>query len=126
MPDVALSNVHLYRQLGHGVPDALKGRAIALQRRHSLGHAARRYHHVRAFIVLSLATGARQTAMLDLTWDRVDFARLLISLPLNDNKDEQRKRRAVFPMNKRADRYLRVMRASAQSDHVIEWGGRRA
>lgn len=106
-------------------PPRPKERFLTKDEARRLIHASRRFHHVRAFIVLSLATGARQTAMLDLTWDRVDFERRLISLPLNDNRDEQRKRRAVVPMNERAYRYLRVLRASAQSDHVIEWGGHR-
>lgn len=87
--------------------------------------AARRFSHIRAFIALSLATGARQTALLDLTWDRVDFRRKTITLALNDAQDEQRKKRATVPMTPRAYRYLRVLKAAAQSNYVIEWGGHR-
>lgn len=87
--------------------------------------ASRRFAHVRAFIALSLVTGARQTALLDLTWDRVDFKRKTITLSLNDAQDEQRKKRATVPMTNRAYRYLRVLKAGAQSNYVIEWGGHR-
>jgi integrase len=87
--------------------------------------ASRRFSHIRAFIALSLATGARQSALLELTWDRVNFARRTITLSLNDAKDEQRKKRATVPMTGRAYRYLRVLRAAAQSNYVIEWGGHR-
>ncbi len=87
--------------------------------------ASRRFAHVRAFIALSLVTGARQTALLDLTWDRVDFKRRTITLALNDAQDEQRKKRATVPMTDRAYRYLRVLKAGSQSNYVIEWGGHR-
>ena len=87
--------------------------------------ASRRFSHIRAFIALSLATGARQTALLDLTWDRVDFRRKTITLALNDAQDEQRKKRATVPMTGRAYRYLRVLHNARTCDHVIEWGSHR-
>lgn len=90
-----------------------------------LMQAARRFSHVRAFIALSLATGARQSALLELTWDRVNFSRRTISLALNDAMDEQRKKRATVPMTNRAYRYLRVLHAARTCNHVIEWGGHR-
>jgi integrase len=86
--------------------------------------AARQFPHVRAFIALSLATGARMSAILELTWDRVDLKRRIISLALNDTLDEQRKRRATVPMTRRAYRYLRVMHAARTCEHVIEWAGK--
>lgn len=91
----------------------------------ALMKASRRFSHVRSFIALSLATGARQSALLELTWDRVDFRRRTISLALNDAQDEQRKKRATVPMTSRAYRYLRVLHAGRTCDHVIEWGGHR-
>lgn len=106
-------------------PPPPKERYLSRSEARALLRGARRFPHVRAFIALSLATGARQSALLELTWDRVDFNRKRISLSLGDAEDEQRKRRATVPMNKRAFRYLRVLRAAAQSNHVIEWGGHR-
>lgn len=87
--------------------------------------ATRRFGHVRAFIALSVATAARQSALLELTWDRVDFDRKLITLALGNDADGARKRRATVPMNKRAYRYLRVLHAGRTCNHVIEWGGHR-
>lgn len=87
--------------------------------------AARRFPHVRAFIALSVSTGARQSALLELTWDRVNFDRRLIYLARGSAQDEQMKTRAVVPMNRRAYRYLRVLKAAATCPYVIEWGGDR-
>lgn len=106
-------------------PPPAKERYLTRDEARALLKAARRFPHVRAFIALSLATGARQSALLELTWGRVDFARKRISFALGDAEDEQRKRRAVVPMNRRAYRYLRVLREAATCNHVIEWGGHR-
>lgn len=102
-----------------------KDRFLSKEEARRLLRAARRFSHIRAFIALSLTTAARQTALLELTWDRVDLKRKTITLSLNDAKDEQRKRRATVPMNRRTYLYLRVLKAAAQSQYVIEWGGRR-
>ena len=106
-------------------PPPPKERFLTRDEARRLRKAARAFPHVRAFIALSLATGARQGALLDLTWDRIDFDRRIIHLPLGSAKDEQMKRRARVPMNRRAYRYLRVLRAQATCPHVIEWGGHR-
>lgn len=106
-------------------PPPPKERYLSRDEARRLLKAARRFPHVRAFIALSLATAARQSALLELTWDRVDFDRRRITLSLGDADDENRKRRATVPMNRRAYRYLRVMREAATCDHVIEWGGHR-
>jgi integrase len=106
-------------------PPPPKERYLSRDEARALLKASRRFPHVRAFIALSLATGARQSALLELTWGRVDFPRRRISLAMGDAKDEQRKRRATVPMNRRAYRYLRVLREAATCDHVIEWGGHR-
>ena len=55
--------------------------------------------HVRLFIILALATGARMTALLELTWDRVNFERGTIQL--GDGR-QRRKGRATVPMNDHA------------------------
>ena len=53
----------------------------------------------------------------------MDFRRKLIRLRAEGH--EGRKARATVPMNRRAERYLRVLAAGAQSPYVIEWGGHR-
>lgn len=106
-------------------PPPAKERFLSKEEAIRLLRASRRFPHVRAFIALSLATAGRQSAILDLTWDRVDLERRVISLALGDSQDQRRKSRARVPMNKRAYRYLRVLKAASTCPYVIEWGGRR-
>jgi integrase len=75
--------------------------------------------HVRLFIILAVATGARKTAILELTWDRIDFNRGLIYLR-DPEQERTNKGRAVTPMNDTA----RAALLEAVTDFVIEWGGK--
>lgn len=106
-------------------PPPPKERFLSKDEVRALLKASRAFPHVRAFIALSVSTGARQSALLELTWDRVDMQRRLIKLSRGEAIDEQMKSRAVVPMNRRAYRYLRVLEAGATSPHVIEWAGHR-
>jgi integrase len=80
--------------------------------------------HIRLFVLLALTTGARREALLDLTWERVDFDARRINL-----KDPARPRtakgRAVVPMNDTALHALSEARQKAATPYVIEWAGRR-
>lgn len=104
-------------------PPPPKERYLSRDEARKLLRACRRFPHVRAFIALSLGTAARQSALLELTWDRVDLKRGRITLALGDSQDQDRKRRATVPMNRRTRRYLKVLEASATCPYVIEWGG---
>jgi integrase len=106
-------------------PPPPKERYLTRDEARRLLKACRRFPHVRAFVALSLATAARQSALLQLTWDRVDLKRRRITLALGDSQDQDRKRRATVPMNRRAYRYLKVLEVSATCPYVIEWGGHR-
>lgn len=75
--------------------------------------------HVRVAIVLMLTTGARASAALELTWDRVDLTRRRLDLRLDGAGP--RKGRAVVPINDTLLAILTEARAAALSDHVIEW-----
>lgn len=80
--------------------------------------------HVRLFIVLALATGGRNAALLDLTWDRCDFE--TGEIDLRDPAIERpHKGRAIVPMNRALRAALLEARPGALSDHVIEWRGMR-
>lgn len=85
--------------------------------------------HIFLFVVLLFATGARHRAIVDLTWDRVDFEAGTISydedLPRDPMSKSWRKGRATVPMNRAARAALEVAFAGRQSDYVIEHGGRR-
>lgn len=80
--------------------------------------------HVRLFVILALTTGARMTAILDLTWDRVYFDRGQIDLN-PPGRIKTNKRRTVVPMNKRSREALEEAHRGALSGFVIEHGGLR-
>lgn len=75
--------------------------------------------HIRLFIILALATAARKTAILELTWDRVDFAGGRIDLGGGSGN----KRRGVKPMTQRAREALEFAYAARTCEHVIEYRG---
>jgi integrase len=85
--------------------------------------------HVYLFVVLLFATGARHMAILDLTWDRVDFVAGTIQYDEDEPRDPMskayRKGRATVPMNRAARAALETAYAGRQTDYVIEHGGRR-
>ncbi|MDO6523233.1 tyrosine-type recombinase/integrase [Shimia thalassica] len=77
--------------------------------------------HIALAIHLLFATAGRVGAILDLTWDRVDFERGVINLRLSDAKT--RKGRAIVPMNNSVRAALQTARDAALSDYVIEYAG---
>lgn len=79
--------------------------------------------HVRLFLILGLATGARSNAILDLTWDRVDFTHGTVDYR-PPGRVQSNKRRTVVPMNATARAALEEAHKGALTDHVIEFGGR--
>lgn len=76
--------------------------------------------HIRLFIILALATGARMSALLELTWDRVDFNRGIIKLATGQHKI---KGRATVPMNADARAALEAAYKARTCNSVIEYGG---
>ena len=80
--------------------------------------------HVKLFVRLALQTGARRGALLDLTWDRVDFTRGQIYLVVPG--DENRKKRALsVPINEQLRPELLAAQDAAQTPYVIEYAGER-
>lgn len=77
--------------------------------------------HVRLAVTLLFGTAARVGAILDLTWDRVDFDRGVINLRLDDAVT--RKGRAVLPMNGTTRAALSAAHEAALSDYVVEYKG---
>lgn len=78
--------------------------------------------HLRLFTILAITTAGRSGALLDLTWDRVDFERRQIAL---GERQEGRKARAVVPMNPTAEAALRAAQSISTSEYVIEYGGKK-
>jgi integrase len=77
--------------------------------------------HVRLFVTLAMTTGARMGALLDLTWDRIDFERRKIILH-DPERRPAGKSRATVPMNRTAEKALREAQEGATGRFVIEWG----
>lgn len=86
-------------------------------------YADARSHHVALFIELAIATGARMSAILDLTWDRVDLDNGFVDL-MPAGRHVSNKQRAVVPITARALVAFKRAREGALTDHVIEWNGK--
>jgi integrase len=80
--------------------------------------------HLRLFIILALTTGSRAEAIVDLTWDRVDFARKLVDFRL-PNVTRPMKQRMICPMNDKLLNALSEAKRKTNAEHVISWGGER-
>nr|WP_249138841.1 site-specific integrase [Actibacterium sp. MT2.3-13A] len=82
--------------------------------------SVKRAPHIKLAIRLMLSTAARVTAVLELTWERVDFERGQINLRTGEG---QRKGRAIVPMTESLRAALVEARRAALSDYVAEWAG---
>lgn len=78
--------------------------------------------HVKLAIQLFLSTAGRKSAILELTWDRVDLEANTINLAIFDGN--RRKGRAHVPMTRAIRKALIEAREAALTDHVIEYAGR--
>lgn len=76
--------------------------------------------HISLFIKLAVSTAARSGAILELTWDRIDFEKRLIDL----GQGHGNKRRSIVPMHDQVYEALVEARELAQSDFVIEFMGK--
>ena len=81
--------------------------------------AAAQAAHIKVFIALALWTAARTTALLELTWDRVDLDGRVISL----GAGRGRKRRATVPIVDDLHEVLTPAHAAATSSFVVEFAG---
>jgi integrase len=78
--------------------------------------------HVRLFVLLAVTTGARMSAILELTWDRVNLARATVDYQ-PAGRHQTNKRRTVVPVNDMVLPALREAHEGALTEHVIEYGG---
>lgn len=85
--------------------------------------AAIRAPHAQIYALLGLYTMARPTAILELTWDRVDFERRLIDLNPPGRK-QTAKRRPVVRINDELLEALERAYAARQCAHVVEHGAK--
>lgn len=85
--------------------------------------AAVRADHARLYVQIGLHTAARPSAILQLTWDRVDFMRRLIDFTPPGHV-RTKKRRTVVPINDALLPYLQKGWEARTCDHVVERGGK--
>jgi integrase len=76
--------------------------------------------HLRLFVILAYNTAARAGALLELSWDRVDFDRGTIRLATGEHRV---KGRATVPMTDSAREALLEAREAALTNYVIEYAG---
>ena len=79
--------------------------------------------HIKLFLILGFATGARASAILDLTWDRIDFTHGTIDFRPS-GRHQTNKRRTVVPMNAIARPALEEAYRGRLTGHVIEYNGK--
>jgi integrase len=82
------------------------------------------FPHLKLFVTLAIATGARSGALLGLKWNRVDLDAGMIHLA-DPDRPRTKKGRASVPINRTARKALEDARKGALTDYVIEWGGQR-
>lgn len=80
--------------------------------------------HARLYALLGLFTMARPSAILELTWDRVDFERKQIDLNPRGRR-QTKKRRPVVALNDEALEALQAAYKARQSEYVVERGAKR-
>lgn len=79
--------------------------------------------HARLYALLGLFTMARPSAILELTWDRVDFERRQIDLNPRGRR-QTKKRRPVVALNDEALEALQAAYNARQSEYVVERGAK--
>jgi integrase len=86
-------------------------------------YAAVRADHARLYVMIGLHTCARPSAILQLTWDRVDFMRRLIDFTPPGHV-RTAKRRTVVPISDELLPALQAGHAARTCESVIERGGK--
>ena len=80
--------------------------------------------HLKVYCTIALTTGARNAAILDLTWDRVDLrvGRFCFE---NPSITTPHKGRAIVPINNTVRSVLEEAKLRATCEYVVEWRGAR-
>lgn len=101
---------------------APRARYLTREEYRRLRDAAKMTPHLHLFVILAYTTAGRASAILELTWDQIDFPRGIIRL--GDGQKRQ-KGRATVPMTNSARAALEEAKRAAVTDYVIEYGGKR-
>jgi integrase len=83
--------------------------------------------HLRLFTIVALCATARKGAILELTWDRVDFERGIVDFNQREVRgildSGYQKGRSIVPMNNLLRAALSEAKTGARSKYVVEWNG---
>jgi integrase len=80
--------------------------------------------HARLYVELAVATMARPTAILELTWSQLDWQHGTINLN-PPGRRQTKKRRPIVALDDETMALLKTAHEGAQSDYIIERGGKR-
>lgn len=80
--------------------------------------------HLKRFCLLSLMTGRRATAVLELTWTRVDLERGVIRFS-SEGRKETNKRRGQVPIPRQLSFHLNRWQNEPMAPNVVSFDGRR-
>lgn len=83
-----------------------------------------RAEHAKVYVMLGLHTMARPSAILDLTWDRVDFMRRLIDFR-PPGRAQTAKRRTIVPISDELLETLQRAYEARTCEYVVERGGKK-
>lgn len=98
---------------------APRNRHLTKDEYRKLREAALSVPHLYLFLELALATGARKSAVLGLTWPQIDFDRRRIDLGIGSKG----KGRAIVPMTNTVRKALIAAKQKSTTQYVIEYGG---
>lgn len=109
-----------------------RDRYLTREEYRALRDAAMVTPHCHVFVWLAYRTAGRASAILELTWDQIDFTRGLVHLgerrAENDTGAQKpgpaRKGRATVPMADDLAEVLREAQRAALTDHVVEFAGK--
>lgn len=122
----ALNHAHAEGLLVHPIKVTLPEASPARERWLTRSEAARLLRaaspHVRRFILISLYTGRRATAVLDLTWTRVDLEAGVLRFRV-EGEAETKKRRGQVRMTRQLLGHMR--RWKHEGTHVVMYRGKR-
>lgn len=99
-----------------------KSRHLSREQYRALRDAAQQTPHLYMFVVTAYSTAGRASAVLDLTWDRVEFDAGRIRLGLGEKRS---KGRATVPMTDGVRAALLEAKEGSLSNYVVEFAGRK-
>lgn len=96
--------------------------ALIMNAAHTLHPGENRMSRGERFVWLALETAARKQAILDLTWDRVDFETRMIHYAVPGRR-QTKKRRPSVPISNSLLTALLRMKEERVNDYVLDHGG---